>query len=65
MSFRAREGEFDLTTLAGVNGHKASAGAVLTSEDAHRFLLENLCFKYKEDMKNENDQLIEMCLDIY
>jgi oligoribonuclease NrnB/cAMP/cGMP phosphodiesterase (DHH superfamily) len=65
MSFRAREGEFDLTTLAGVNGHKASAGAVLTPEDARRFMRENLCFRYKSDMKAEDDPIIEPSIAIF
>ena len=59
MSFRAREGEFDLTELAGVNGHKASAGAVLSPEDVQRFMRENLCFKYKTDLNNADYCLIE------
>jgi oligoribonuclease NrnB/cAMP/cGMP phosphodiesterase (DHH superfamily) len=62
MSFRSREGEFDLMDLAGVAGHKSSAGAELTPEDAHRFLDENLCFKYKKDLRDKNDQIIEECL---
>jgi oligoribonuclease NrnB/cAMP/cGMP phosphodiesterase (DHH superfamily) len=65
MSLRAREGEFDLTELAGVNGHKTSAGAVLTSEEAHRFMAENLCFRYKADLKNENEPIIEKYYDTY
>jgi oligoribonuclease NrnB/cAMP/cGMP phosphodiesterase (DHH superfamily) len=59
MSLRAREGEFDLTELAGVNGHKASAGAVLPPDDAQRFMRENLCFKYKNDLKSEDEPIIE------
>jgi hypothetical protein len=59
MSLRSREGEFDLTELAGVNGHKASAGAILTPEDAHKFLDENLCFRYKTDLKMEDEPIIE------
>ena len=50
MSFRSREGKFNLMDLAGVAGHKASAGATLTPEDAQRFMQENLCFRYKEDL---------------
>jgi oligoribonuclease NrnB/cAMP/cGMP phosphodiesterase (DHH superfamily) len=65
MSLRSREGEFDLTELAGVNGHKASAGAILTSEGAHKFLDENLCFRYKTDLKDENDSIIEPVKEIY
>jgi hypothetical protein len=65
VTLRSREGEFDLTELAGVNGHKPSAGAVLTPEDAHKFLDENFCFKYKMDLKNENDLIIERCIDKY
>jgi oligoribonuclease NrnB/cAMP/cGMP phosphodiesterase (DHH superfamily) len=59
MSLRSREGEFDLTELAGVNGHKASAGAILTPEDAQRFTRENLCFRYKSDLKEEDEPVIE------
>jgi len=59
MSFRSREGKFDLMELAGVAGHKASAGATLTPEDVQRFLRENLCFRYKLDIKSEDDPIIE------
>ena len=59
MSFRSREGEFNLMELAGAAGHKASAGATLTPEDAKRFMRENLCFCYKSDLKSENDSIIE------
>ena len=45
--------------LAGVAGHKASAGATLTPEDAQRFMRENLCFRYKLDLKNEDESIIE------
>jgi hypothetical protein len=62
VSFRSREGEFDLTELAGVNGHKPSAGAVLTPEDAKRFIHENLCFRYKSDLKTEDEPIIEPIL---
>lgn len=61
LSFRAREGQFDLMQLAGVAGHKASAGATLTPEDAQRFIRENLCFRYKADLKLENEPIIENC----
>jgi hypothetical protein len=54
-----------LTELAGVNGHKPSAGAVLTPEEAQRFMAENLCFRYKSDLKSENEPVIEPILDIY
>jgi oligoribonuclease NrnB/cAMP/cGMP phosphodiesterase (DHH superfamily) len=65
MSLRAREGKFDLTELAGVNGHKASAGVSLTPEDARRFLRENLCFRYKADMKSDDEPLIEPIAERY
>jgi oligoribonuclease NrnB/cAMP/cGMP phosphodiesterase (DHH superfamily) len=65
MSFRSREGKFDLTCLAGVNGHKASAGAILTSEDAQRFMRENICFRYKSDIKQEDGPVIEPVADIF
>jgi oligoribonuclease NrnB/cAMP/cGMP phosphodiesterase (DHH superfamily) len=65
MSLRSRAGEFDLTELAGVNGHKPSAGAVLTPEEVQRFIQENLCFRYKADVKNEDDPIIEKCYEIY
>jgi len=61
MSFRSREGEFDLTELAGVAGHKASAGASLTAEDAKRFVAENMRFRYKSDAKSEEEPVIEFC----
>jgi oligoribonuclease NrnB/cAMP/cGMP phosphodiesterase (DHH superfamily) len=61
MSLRSREGEFDLTELAGVNGHKPSAGATLTPEDAQRFMREDLCFRYKAELKSESDPIIESC----
>jgi hypothetical protein len=48
-----------LTELAGVNGHKPSAGAVLTPEEAQRFMAENLCFRYKSDLIGENEPIIE------
>jgi hypothetical protein len=59
MSFRSREGKFDLMELAGVAGHKASAGAILTPEDAQRFMRENLCFRYKSDLEGEDEPVIE------
>lgn len=59
MSLRSREGKFDLMELAGVAGHKASAGAALTPEDAQRFLREDLCFRYKSDLKKEDEPIIE------
>jgi oligoribonuclease NrnB/cAMP/cGMP phosphodiesterase (DHH superfamily) len=62
VSFRSRDGEFDLTELAGVNGHKPSAGAALSPEDAQRFMIENLCFRYKIDIEDENDRVIERCI---
>jgi oligoribonuclease NrnB/cAMP/cGMP phosphodiesterase (DHH superfamily) len=65
VSLRAREGEFDLTELAGVNGHKASAGAILAPEDAHKFLDENLCFRYKTDLKAEDDPIIEPAIELF
>jgi oligoribonuclease NrnB/cAMP/cGMP phosphodiesterase (DHH superfamily) len=65
MSFRSREGGFDLTELAGVNGHMASAGAILTPEDARRFMAENLCFRYKSDLKSEDEPIIESVLKIF
>jgi len=63
MSLRSREGQFNLIELAGVAGHKASAGANLTPENAKRFLQENLCFRYKEDLKSDDDLIIEECLN--
>jgi oligoribonuclease NrnB/cAMP/cGMP phosphodiesterase (DHH superfamily) len=65
MSFRSREGKFDLTELAGVNGHKPSAGASLSPEDAQRFMVENLCFRYKSDLKSDNEPIIEPILEIF
>jgi oligoribonuclease NrnB/cAMP/cGMP phosphodiesterase (DHH superfamily) len=64
MSFRSREGEFNLMELAGVAGHKASAGATLTPEDAQRFMQENLCFRYKTDLKEEDESIIEPVIEI-
>lgn len=52
MSLRSREGEFDLLTLAGVAGHHVAAGAQLTSEEAHRFIDENMCLVYRDDAKD-------------
>jgi oligoribonuclease NrnB/cAMP/cGMP phosphodiesterase (DHH superfamily) len=63
MSLRSRGEGFDLTELAGVNGHKASAGAVLTPEDAQRFMCENLCFRYKDELTENDDSTIEKCRD--
>jgi hypothetical protein len=65
MSLRSREGEFDLTELAGVNGHKPSAGAILTSEDAKRFMSKNLCFRYKSDLIGEDEPVTEPVKEIY
>jgi hypothetical protein len=65
MSLRSREGEFNLQELAGVAGHRASAGATFTPEDALRFMQENLCFRYKADLASENDPIIEPILGIY
>jgi hypothetical protein len=62
VSFRSREGEFNLLELAGVEGHKASAGASLPTEEINRFLQENMCFRYKENLKANNDfSIIEEC----
>jgi hypothetical protein len=65
MSLRSREGEFDLTELAGVNGHKASAGTILSSEDAKRFMIEDLCFRYKTDLKEADEPVIEPAIKIF
>ena len=62
LSFRSRDGEFDLTELAGVNGHKAAAGASLSPEDAQRFIKENICFRYKSDIQSEDDPILENCM---
>jgi oligoribonuclease NrnB/cAMP/cGMP phosphodiesterase (DHH superfamily) len=62
VSFRSREGEFNLLELAGVDGHKASAGASLSPEEIKRFLQENMCFKYKGNLKiNDDSSIIEEC----
>jgi oligoribonuclease NrnB/cAMP/cGMP phosphodiesterase (DHH superfamily) len=65
LSFRSREGEFDLTELAGVEGHKASAGASLSPEEIKRFMTENLCFRYKTDLKTDDEPIIERCYEIF
>jgi oligoribonuclease NrnB/cAMP/cGMP phosphodiesterase (DHH superfamily) len=65
MSFRSREGEFDLMELAGVAGHKASAGAALSPEDVQRFMKENLCFRYKSDLKSTDEPIIEPIIEIF
>jgi oligoribonuclease NrnB/cAMP/cGMP phosphodiesterase (DHH superfamily) len=65
MSLRAREGEFDLTELAGVNGHKPSAGAALAPEGALRFMRENLCFRYKSDLNGDDDPVVEPCIAVF
>jgi oligoribonuclease NrnB/cAMP/cGMP phosphodiesterase (DHH superfamily) len=65
MSFRSREGKFDLTELAGVEGHKASAGAILSPEDARRFMRENLCFRYKVDLKSSDESVIEPAINTF
>jgi oligoribonuclease NrnB/cAMP/cGMP phosphodiesterase (DHH superfamily) len=65
MSLRSREGKFDLMELAGVAGHKASAGATLTPENAQKFMRERLCFRYKSDIKNEDEPVIESIIDIF
>lgn len=49
VSFRSREGKFDLLDLAGVFGHTSSAGASLCSESVKKLLKNNLCFEYKAD----------------
>lgn len=63
LSLRAREGGFDLLQLAGVGGHKAAAGAQLTENEAHDFIDKSMCFKYKEQIGEQEDSLIEMCND--
>ena len=65
MSLRSREGKFNLMELAGVAGHKASAGATLTPEDAQRFIREDLCFRYKSDLVYDNEPIIEPIIGIY
>jgi hypothetical protein len=65
MSLRSREGKFDLMELAGVAGHKVSAGVTLTPEDAQRFMRENLCFRYKSDLKKEGESVIETIREIF
>jgi oligoribonuclease NrnB/cAMP/cGMP phosphodiesterase (DHH superfamily) len=65
ISLRSREGKFDLMELAGVNGHKASAGATLSPEDVKRFMLDSLCFRYKSDLKKEDEPIIESVLEIF
>jgi len=65
MSFRSREGKFNLMDLAGVAGHKASAGATLTPEDVQRFMRDNLCFRYKSDIKSDDDPIIEEVFEIF
>jgi oligoribonuclease NrnB/cAMP/cGMP phosphodiesterase (DHH superfamily) len=65
MSFRSREGKFNVLDLAGVAGHKASAGASLSPEDAQRFTRENLCFRYKLDLKNNDEPVIEPAIEIF
>jgi oligoribonuclease NrnB/cAMP/cGMP phosphodiesterase (DHH superfamily) len=65
MSLRSREGKFDLMELAGVAGHKASAGATLTPADAQRFMREVLCFRYKTDLTNDDEPIIEPFLEIF
>jgi oligoribonuclease NrnB/cAMP/cGMP phosphodiesterase (DHH superfamily) len=65
MSLRSREGKFDLMELAGVAGHKASAGATLTPENAQKFMREGLCFRYKSDIMNEDEPIIEPIIDIF
>jgi oligoribonuclease NrnB/cAMP/cGMP phosphodiesterase (DHH superfamily) len=65
MSFRSREGKFDLMELAGVAGHKASAGATLTPEDVQRFMQEDLCFRYKTDLENDDEPIIESMLELF
>jgi oligoribonuclease NrnB/cAMP/cGMP phosphodiesterase (DHH superfamily) len=65
MSFRSREGKFNLMELAGVAGHKASAGATLTPEDAQRFMRENLCFRYKSDLKTSDEPVIEPVIEVF
>jgi oligoribonuclease NrnB/cAMP/cGMP phosphodiesterase (DHH superfamily) len=62
ISFRSRDGEFNLLELAGVAGHKVSAGASLSPEEIKCFLQENMCFKYKENLKtNDDSSIIEEC----
>ena len=52
LSFRSRDGGFDLTELAGVNGHKVAAGASLSPEDAQKFI----------NVKSEDDPILENCM---
>jgi oligoribonuclease NrnB/cAMP/cGMP phosphodiesterase (DHH superfamily) len=65
MSFRSRESKYDLMQLAGVAGHKASAGATLTADEVKSFLTNKMCFKYKNDLIKSNSSLIEECCEIY
>jgi oligoribonuclease NrnB/cAMP/cGMP phosphodiesterase (DHH superfamily) len=62
LSIRSRRGgDFYCTDLGLFNGHIEASGCTVSPEQAKSFYEDNsLCFKYKREMKNENDLFIRM-----
>ena len=56
LSIRSRRGaNFDCTKLGIFGGHIEASGCNLTPEQALYFYEKNVCFKYKDEITNEND----------
>jgi oligoribonuclease NrnB/cAMP/cGMP phosphodiesterase (DHH superfamily) len=62
LSIRSRRGgEFYCTDLSIFNGHIEASGCTITPEQAKAFYEnDSLCFKYKREMKDENDLFHKM-----
>lgn len=61
LSIRSRRGgDFYCTDLGAFSGHIEASGCQITPEQAIEFYENNVCFKYKREMKNENDLFVYM-----
>jgi len=60
LSIRARRGgDFYCTDLGLFNGHVEASGCTLTPDQALRLYNQDVCFRYKREIKNEEDIFIE------
>ena len=62
LSIRSRRGsDFYCTDLGVFDGHVEASGCTITPEQAKMFYEDDvLCFKYKREMKNDNDLFLRM-----